>query len=70
MSDIQAILFNKNMWNYNMAINWIEEHNFYPIKPVDITNRFYRFRIRDPKQFNKLRIKKTKDGIDFIFGFR
>jgi hypothetical protein len=68
-SDIQAILFDNEIWTLSKAKRWINYHKFRPIKYPHLTKRKIRFRLKDPIQFNRLRIKKIGDGIELIIGF-
>jgi hypothetical protein len=63
---IQSILFNKLYYTKREAINWINNHNFYPIKFHE-TDNFYRFRMLAPKKGARYRVKKITKGIEFIF---
>ena len=75
MSEIQAIMFSKNInefgfkWTTQKAKQWLRDHNIYPIKSARETPNYYRFRINDPKKYNSFITKKTNLGIDFIIGF-
>ena len=70
MSEVHSILFNKNIWTLKDSKRWLKEHDYIPIKKVDITTNFYRFRIRDPKLFKKFRIIYIDYGIEFVLGFK
>ena len=69
MSQVQAILFNKNKWSLKSSLRWLHSHGFKPLK-VHETIKFFRYRFRDPSKFSKLRNKKISNGIEFIFGFK
>lgn len=72
MSKIQAVLFQKSKWKTQKCRNWLQKNNFKPIKRVHITNKYYRYRIRRPKQFKRLRTKiiDKSNGIHLIIGFK
>lgn len=70
MSEVHSILFNKNIWILKDAKRWLREHDYIPIKKVDITTNFYRFRIRDPKLYRTFRIIYIDYGIEFVLGFK
>lgn len=69
MASIQAILFDKKYWSMDDSIKWVYKHGFKAMKMPHETKNKIRFRLRDPSVFNRLRIKKLGDGIEFIFGF-
>jgi hypothetical protein len=46
-------MFRKEDWNMKEIHKFLEKHNLYPIKPVDTTKTYYRFRLRNvPKNYN------------------
>jgi len=68
--NIQAILFDKNLWTAKNAYKWVKGHGYNPIKRVHITKNYYRYRITDPKTYRLMRIKNISDnGIKFIIGY-
>lgn len=70
-SEIQAVLFDKNLWNQSQAMIWLKKHHISPLKKVHVTKRFLRYRINDPKQYKRLRTDKLAHfGIDLIIGFK
>lgn len=69
MSKIQAVLFDKDMYNTSKARYWMKSHDIQPIKRVHETKRYYRYRINDPKDFNRFRTKLIDSGVKFIFGY-
>lgn len=70
MSKIQSVEFNKNFWNILSAHQWLINHNIYPVKSPDVTDKFIHFRIRNPSQFKRIRTIKTKDNLNIIIGFK
>lgn len=66
---IQAVLFDKILWNEKKAIQWLKDNSYNPIKPVHITIKNLRYRIADPNTFKILRTKKLKNGISLIYGY-
>lgn len=46
---LQAILVKREYGSLNDAKFWVRRHHYSPIKPVHITDRYYRFRLREPK---------------------
>ena len=79
--NLQSVLFDKEIYTTGQARKWLEKNNIVPIKRVQkvkseinavtqlpFTENFYRYRIRNPKDFNRFFTKKIKYGIDFVFG--
>ena len=67
---LQSILFDRDSWDVNSAINWIHDNGFVIMKKPHITDNFIRFRQHEPN-YNKYKYitKKLKDGIEFIIGY-
>jgi hypothetical protein len=57
MSGIQSVVFPKNEWYLTKARKWLKKHKLVPIKDVDITGTQYRFRLRDPRMFDRFATK-------------
>lgn len=70
MSNIQSVLFDKKYWSLPLARVWLYKHNLVPLKQAHITNKFIRYRIMDPKKFNRFRTIKIKNNIELIIGLR
>lgn len=70
MSEVQAILFDRNYWLPSEAEGWINLHNYRPIKAMHTSKNYYRFRIQNPDKFKRLRTLKIGNYISFIVGFR
>ena len=68
-SEIQAVLFEKNKYSKLMANYWLFKHKLKKIKPFHVTRKFYRARIKNPSKYERMRIKRTSKGINFIIGF-
>lgn len=66
---IQSILFDKHYWNVFSSHQWLIHHRMYPVKSPDITTHFIRYRLRDPRSFNRLRTIKLHNGVDLVIGF-
>lgn len=69
MSQIQSVLFDKNYWTLDEAKRWLRDNNLKPLKKEHTTKRFYRYRIRNPHEFSRIRTIKTHDGLDLLIGF-
>jgi len=69
MSKIQSVIFNKSCWDPKNAEIWLYSHKLRPIKSVHETKNYYRYRIRDPKEFKSFMTKKTMKCLSLIIGF-
>lgn len=68
-SEVQSILFDKHKFTTSEARKWMKKHGFKPIKRVDETKAFYRYRQTDPDKYKYFRMKVTPD-IKFVLGFK
>lgn len=68
-SNIQAILFDRELWDPVRAFNWLNEHNLRSMEKFHVTKKKIRFRMADPSGFSRLRTKNIGHGIQFVFGF-
>ncbi len=68
--EIQAVLFDNKMYNTRSAERELRKMGITPMKKVHKTTDKLRYRIKDPKNFQKLRTKPTNKGITIIIGFR
>lgn len=50
MKGIQAIMFDNNKFDTKTAREWLKKHKYYPIKPVHVTKKFFRYRLKRPRQ--------------------
>lgn len=69
-SHIHGVLFDKIKWTPTTSLNWLKEHKLKPIRPRNISERYFRYRITIPNY--NLYDYYTKDighGIKFILGF-
>lgn len=46
---VQSIIFRRGIWSIPQAEQWLRGHDYFPIKPVDITTNYYRFRLEEPE---------------------
>lgn len=69
MSEIQAIIFDKNYWSLKQANSFIHLHDFKPIKKMHETKNYYRFRLEEPNKRYRYRTKEVFPGVKFIFRF-
>ena len=70
MSQIQSVRFRKNKYTQSQARKWMKDNNITPLKRVDITKNWYRFRIREPYVFKKMWTRVVNKNIHFILGSR
>lgn len=71
-SQIQAVTFKKKDWDTKQARKWMKDHNLTPIKHVDITDNFYRYRITSPTLYKRYETKVVDHNgkeIHLIIGF-
>lgn len=68
MSEIQAVRFNKRLWNRQMAERWFYEYGYHYLLLTESKN-YLRYRIHTPNQFDHFITKKEPHGIEFIIGF-
>ena len=52
MSELQAILFQRDTYNQRKASAFLKRNNLYKIKPFHITKNFIRARLKQP-DYNK-----------------
>lgn len=65
---VHSIIFRKDKWTIQDSHRWLYQHGYRPIKNVDVTQNFYRWRIRDPNEFRQFVTKKVGKGIEIVFG--
>lgn len=71
MSEIHSVLFDNTKWTMTEARYWLKQSKLKPIKRVHITDKYYRYRIHDPRIYKRFITKKiTKQGLIFIIGFK
>lgn len=66
---IQAVLFSKNYYTTSQARKWLKKENLKPIKRVHKTNKYLRYRIKNPSEFNYLRTFSIGNKIKYIYGY-
>jgi hypothetical protein len=72
MSEIQSIRFDKSIYTQKEAREWMKRNKLKLLKgkKVDIAKNFYKYRIRDPDDFEHFITKKIDDGLELIIGFK
>jgi hypothetical protein len=69
MSQVQAILFPLDKYSATEAIEWLNSHNYKPIKKGHITENYRRYRIREPNKKNTSRTINFGKGIKAVVEF-
>jgi hypothetical protein len=77
MSQIQSVVFPKNLWSEKQSEKWLSENNLQNIKPVDYETKdgvvtFLRYRITEPNYKNYITKKvyaKNGKKINLIIGY-
>ena len=69
MSKIQAVLFDKKIYNVTSAATKLKNMGFSAIKKPHITKEKIRFRLEDPSQFDHFATLKKSQGIELIVGY-
>ncbi len=67
MSEIQSIIFEKDMFTTKKANRWLKKNKISPIKKVHETKNYYRYRITEP-DFDYYITKQLSDGIKLVIG--
>lgn len=68
-SALHSVIFEKKYWTTSEARRELKKMHKTPIKRVDETQNYYRYRIIDPKEFRYFRIKNTGKGMKLVIGF-
>jgi len=63
---LQSIIVPKNKFTKRSAIDWIVKHKYHIYK-IDITDKFYRFRQRQPRAHGKYYTVSLPNGIEMIY---
>jgi len=69
-SDIQSVIFDKKYYSCYTARKWLKKKNLKPIKRVDKTNKYLRYRINSPNKYKSFTTKSTNDNLKLIIGFK
>lgn len=69
MSSVQSVTFSRDAWTPVSALRWLAKHGYEPTKMVHTTANYYRYRIREPREFRSFRVLKLPGGIDLVLGF-
>ena len=67
VTQIQALVLNKNQFSKRTANSWIKFHKFKPIKKMHETIHTYRFRLRFPNEDKyEYRMKSITPGVKAV----
>ena len=69
LSEVQSLLFDKNLFIIEEALRWASEHDFKTNK-IDETEKNIRIRQIDPALFERFVTKEIDNGVFAIIGFR
>ena len=71
VSEIQSIIFDRDIWTVRKAVEWLRLHQF-KFNKIDLPfdAKTIRFRQQSPGKFKRFRIKNIGRSIKFIFGFK
>ena len=68
MENVQSVLINKANYTPKDAIKWLKSFGFIFIK-IDETDKYYRFRQKDPALFKYFVTEDVGNGNKIIFGY-
>lgn len=68
-NQLQSVLFDTKFYTPETSLLWLTAHGLRSIRPLHSTKKFIHARIRNPSQFQTMRIKRPNDKIEFIVGF-
>lgn len=69
VSKVHSVIFEKQYYTATQARRKLKEMGFTPIKHVDITKSYLRYRIVDPNEFTRFITKSTGQGLKLVIGF-
>ena len=73
-TEIQSVLFDKKVFNLKQSRACLKKHKFRTHfrnkSPKDETEKYYRFRQKEPYLYKTFRTKKITKGLIFIFGIK
>lgn len=68
-SEIHSVIFDKAYYSQSAAKKELSKMGLKPIKNVDITKNYLRYRIQDPSKYSKFAIKNTSKNMKLVLGF-
>jgi hypothetical protein len=70
-STVQSVLVPRSKYTLAEAKRWVRQHGYKISKPPDVTEKYYRFRQTDPKQYSRMRtVDAGSSGVRLIVGFK
>ena len=66
MSKVQSVRFDTAFYDTDQARAWLKSHEYRPIKRVDKTEHWLRYRILKVVKGAKYRITRIGDGIQMV----
>ena len=69
-SEIQSARFRRGVWTTSEARRWLKKHKLVPMKRVDISKNYLRYRIKPPSEFTHFRTKNLNNNMELVIGFR
>lgn len=68
-SEIQSVLFSRKLYNVKTSMSWMKQHRI-PMKKLDITENYIRYRQKSPKKYKRFRMKQISKGVLFVLGWK
>ena len=66
---IQAVLFDRGVWDTKHARAFLARHGMRPIKPVHKTDNYLRYRLLEPVHGARYRIVDAGQGVKYIMEY-
>jgi len=67
--NIQAIIFDNKLYDFESTEEWISKNKFKPLRKARMTKNTIKYRIKIPDKEKCYRIKKINEGLKFIFEY-
>ena len=68
-STVHSVIFEKSYWTTQDARRELNKMGLKPIKHVDITKNYLRYRFVDPREFDHFITKNTNKHMKLVIGF-
>lgn len=69
-SHVQAVAFPVEAWTPMRSRAWLFVHGFEPIKGARIEGHYRRYRLSDPRQYDRFYTKTLPNGVHLVIGVR